>query len=129
MPLPTDVVRFRRQARSKGAPSSGRTLFVVLAVTALLVSIFVVIAALIFANLTSGLPQVESIENVFRAPYGDSFQPVQIYDRSGEVLLLEIINPSAEERRWISLDDVSTRARQTDEDMIIDDWFSECHVL
>ena len=107
MPLPTDVVRFRRQARSKGAPSSGRTLFVVLVVTALLVSIFVVIAALIFANLTSGLPQVESIENGFRAPYGDSFQPVQVYDRSGEVLLLEILNPTAEVRRWVSLDDVS----------------------
>ncbi len=107
MPLPTDVVRFRRRTRSKGAPSSGRKLFVVLAVTALMLSTSVVIAALIFANLTSGLPQVESIENSFREPYGDAFQPVRIYDRSGEILLLEILNPAAKERRWVSLDDVS----------------------
>jgi membrane peptidoglycan carboxypeptidase len=107
MPLPTDVVRFRRRSRAKGAPSSGRKLFIILAVTALLLSTTVVVAALIFANLTSGLPQVESIESVFRPPYGDAFQPVRIYDRSGEVLLLEILNPAAEERRWVSLDDVS----------------------
>jgi membrane peptidoglycan carboxypeptidase len=107
MPLPTDVVRFRRQTRSKGAPSSGRTLFVFLAIIALLLSASVVIAALIFANLTSGLPQVESIERAFQAPRGGAFQPVRVYDRSGEILLLEILNPAAEERRWISLDDIS----------------------
>jgi membrane carboxypeptidase/penicillin-binding protein len=100
---PTNVVRLRRhrQTRSswRGGITSGLIIFI-----AILASATVLIFALMYADLTEGLPRVQEIEHVFGSVGWEEFKPVRIYDQSGEILLFEVINPSAAERRWLKID-------------------------
>jgi membrane carboxypeptidase/penicillin-binding protein len=100
---PTDIVRFRRahQTRSgwRGGIASG-----LIVVIALLACAMVLVFALMYADLTRGLPRVEEIEHVFGSIGSEVFKPVRIYDQSGEVLLFEVLHPSAAERRWFKID-------------------------
>ncbi len=100
---PTDVVRLRRQRQSRsswrGGITSGLIIFI-----AILAGATVLIFALMYADLTEGLPQVQEIEHVFGSPGWEAFKPVRIFDQSGEILLFEVIHPSAAERRWLRVD-------------------------
>jgi membrane carboxypeptidase/penicillin-binding protein len=100
---PTDIVRFRRarQIRSHWRGGIARGLIVVVALLAC--AMFLVIA-LMYADLTRGLPRVQEIEQVFGSIGSEVFKPVRIYDQSGEVLLFEVQHPSAAERHWFKVD-------------------------
>jgi membrane peptidoglycan carboxypeptidase len=50
------------------------------------------------------LPSASSLESLFGPRGSEMFRPVQLYDRSGAVLLAEVIHPLARERQWQSLD-------------------------
>ncbi|HEY42744.1 MAG TPA: hypothetical protein G4O11_02055 [Anaerolineae bacterium] len=100
---PTNIVRFRRTRQTRagwrGGIASG-----LIVVMALLACAVVLVFALLYADLTRGLPRVQEIEQVFGPIGSEVFKPVRIYDQSGEVLLFEVLHPSAAERRWLKID-------------------------
>ncbi|HEY48314.1 MAG: hypothetical protein AMJ88_13730 [Anaerolineae bacterium SM23_ 63] len=100
---PTDVVRLRRHRQIRSSWRGGITSGVIVLI-AILACALVLVFALMYADLTEGLPRVQEIEHVFGSAGWEAFKPVRIYDQSGEILLLEIINPSAAERRWLKID-------------------------
>ncbi len=105
MPVPTDIIRSRRRrARGVGAPGVEGAIISLIALVILLVGAVGMAVALAYADLTGGLPPVQEIEYAFGLVGSESFQPVRIYDRSGEVLLLEVIHPAASDRRWLRID-------------------------
>jgi membrane peptidoglycan carboxypeptidase len=63
----------------------------------------VIVSALLLADLSAGLPPLESIEQTFGPSGEEAFQPLRIFDRSGEVLLVEALHPQATEKRWVRL--------------------------
>lgn len=50
------------------------------------------------------LPPAASLESFFGRPGSEHFRAAQLFDRSGEVLLAEVIHPLARERQWQPLD-------------------------
>jgi len=50
------------------------------------------------------LPPASSLESFFGRPGSERFRAPQLFDRSGEALLAEVIHPLARERRWQPLD-------------------------
>lgn len=58
-------------------------------------------AAAVYSSIARELPEPEQIEFVEQ-----EFETTQIYDRTGEVLLWEIIDPHAGDRVWVPLEDV-----------------------
>ncbi|UCF60267.1 MAG: transglycosylase domain-containing protein, partial [Anaerolineaceae bacterium] len=100
---PTDVVRLRRQrqtrSRWRGGITSGLIIFI-----AILACATVLVFAIMYADLTEGLPRVQEIEQVFGSAGWEAFKPVRLYDQSGEILLFEVIHPSAADRRWLRID-------------------------
>lgn len=59
-------------------------------------------AAAGYSLVTQGLPTPEEVESASV----ESFETTKIYDRTGQTLLYEVIDPNAGDRNWISLDDV-----------------------
>ncbi len=60
-------------------------------------------AAAIYASLTENLPDPSQIEAEFTQAGDEFFETTQIYDRSGQVLLYEVIDQSAGDRQWVHL--------------------------
>src|SRR3970282_2491177 len=50
------------------------------------------------------LPPASSLESFFGQPGSERFRAPQLFDRTGEALLAEVIHPLARERRWQPLD-------------------------
>lgn len=59
-------------------------------------------AAAGYSLVTQDLPTPEEVESASV----ESFETTKIYDRTGQTLLYEVIDPNAGDRNWISLDDV-----------------------
>ncbi len=101
----TDVRRFRR--RREFQPGAERLLGRVGIVFALLLVVGIGTAGLLlamsYADLTSNLPPANDLEQVFGSAGRESFRPVRFYDRTGEKLLLEVLHPRAQSRRWLYL--------------------------
>jgi membrane peptidoglycan carboxypeptidase len=76
---------------------------VLTAALALLLGGLALVSAISFASLMRQLPPVEEIELVLGSPGSEGFSPTLLYDRTGEILLLELMHPLASERRWLSL--------------------------
>jgi membrane peptidoglycan carboxypeptidase len=103
MPTATHIFRTRRRIRERrAARSSGAIVACIIAAT-LLIGLLILISALLFADLSAGLPPLESIELAFGPAGEEGFQPTRIFDRSGEIVLLEVLHPAASERRWVHL--------------------------
>ena len=102
----TDIKRFRRR---RGFHAGGDTL---LGRIGFLLAILLIVGigsaglliAMSYADLTSNLPPVEDLEVIFGPEGRESFRPVRFYDRTGEHLLLEVLNPQAQSQRWLYLD-------------------------
>lgn len=77
---------------------------VLIALVSILAGAFGFAMALTYAELTRGLPPIEDMEEIFGPIGREMFRPIQFYDRKGETVLLELIHPSAQERRWYHLD-------------------------
>jgi membrane carboxypeptidase/penicillin-binding protein len=63
-------------------------------------------AAAIYASLTEGLPDPSQIEAEFTQGADEFFETTKIYDRSGQVLLYEVIDQTTGDRQWVHLDQV-----------------------
>ncbi|RME35605.1 MAG: hypothetical protein D6793_07065, partial [Thermoflexia bacterium] len=103
------VVLQRRQRKRTQARSGGsallRTLGAVLA--AILIFNLAALSGLVssamafYSSIVQDLPDPERIEYVEQ-----EFETTRIYDRTGQVLLWEIIDPHAGDRVWVPLDEV-----------------------
>jgi membrane peptidoglycan carboxypeptidase len=110
---PVRVVRFvatqrrhRQRARERSGASQllrvvGILLFLVMLVFAGIGAGGVSAALGAYAYFTRDLPQPEEIEAA-----EENFETTKIYDRTGETLLYEVIDPTGGDRTWISLDQI-----------------------
>jgi len=102
------LVLRRRRARTSG-PSWPRTLAVgLLGALGIVLGLVSVAGAFLFAEVTDGLPTVEGYPAQFGSSAAPQFRASRVYDRSGQVLLYEALNPAAANRRWLDIDAEST---------------------
>ena len=106
MPSTVEVIRRRhRYGRSSSTRRSSWILFLGLSfLLAILIGVIGLVGAFIYAENVAGLPLGSDMDGVFGPIGRESHIPVRIYDRSGEKLLLELLHPLAQERRWYYLD-------------------------
>jgi len=63
-------------------------------------------AAAIYTSLTQDLPDPSQIEAEFTRGGDEFFETTKIYDRSGNVLLYEVIDQTTGDRQWVHLDQI-----------------------
>ena len=80
---------------------AGVLLLAVLLVTTGIVVSGVSAAAGTYAYFTRDLPEPEEIETAEQ-----NFETTKIYDRTGQILLYEVIDPRAGDRTWVTLDQI-----------------------
>jgi len=101
--LNTPLVLRRRRARA-GEPQWARVIVLtVMAVLGLAAGLAAVAGALLFGEVTAGLPSVEGYESRFGSTLAPELPATQLYDRTGQVLIYEDLNPAAVERRWVDV--------------------------
>ncbi|NOR83946.1 MAG: hypothetical protein GQ526_10690 [Ardenticatenales bacterium] len=105
----TDILR-RRRRRTKGSGPVLAIFFQVIGIGLLGIIVIVVLgvgatvaaAAGVYAHVTQDLPDPSDIEKV-EIDTDTAFQTTKIYDRTGQVLLYEVIDPSGGDRQWIPI--------------------------
>ncbi len=102
--LTSPLVRRRRRARSTGAPWRGALAQGLLAVVGLAVGLASIAGALLFSDVTRGLPTVQGYEERFGSPGSPRLPATRFYDRTGEVLIFEAQSAAAADRRWIIIE-------------------------
>ncbi|MCJ7567013.1 MAG: transglycosylase domain-containing protein [Anaerolineales bacterium] len=102
----TDLRRFRRRRefQSGGEKLLGQVGFVFALLLVIGIGTAGLLVAVSYADLTSNLPPAEDLELIFGSAGRESFRPVRFYDRTGDKLLLEVLHPQAQSRRWLYLD-------------------------
>jgi membrane peptidoglycan carboxypeptidase len=73
----------------------------------------VLLGASLYLALVSGLPDVAQVEAQFGMRGAERFQPLLVYDNSGEHVLYQHIHPEARSRRWIEPESVSASFAQS----------------
>jgi len=73
------------------------------AVFSLLLFAIVLVAGMVYADLSSGLPSLETLPLYFDPQSGAILQPTRLFDRTGKVLIAEIDNPGIP-RQYLSID-------------------------
>jgi membrane carboxypeptidase/penicillin-binding protein len=63
-------------------------------------------AAAIYTSLTQNLPDPSQIEAEFTQGGDEFFETTKIYDRTGQVLLYEVIDQSTGDRQWVHLNEI-----------------------
>ncbi|MBN1953922.1 MAG: transglycosylase domain-containing protein [Anaerolineae bacterium] len=98
----------RQRKRAKARTGPGRLLQVVamsllLLLTSMLLSVSGVVGSVVgvYAYFAQDLPEPEQIEFV-----EENFETTHIYDRTGQVLLWEVIDPNAGDRVWAPLEEI-----------------------
>ncbi|MBF8281319.1 MAG: putative penicillin-binding protein [Anaerolineales bacterium] len=111
MPSTTSVLR-RRQARRALArrgtqrtlrAAAGTGLSLALALLLIVVASAGVLAT-IYAYFTRDLPSAEALQAAFSSENSDFFQTTQIYDRTGQHVLYEVIDPRGGDRQYTGYD-------------------------
>ena len=113
MPRSVDVVRKRSARRLSSRTFLQRfwNLLVGLALgTAIVVLVMIVGAAAllaqIYADTVDDLPSPEGLAKAFDSSNNEFFLTTRIYDRTGENLLYDVIDPRAGDRIWMGIEDV-----------------------
>ncbi len=105
MPSIVQILRTRQQRRKKYSntlfkrASLGCALLPSLALAALFIW-----SSNTYAALTRDLPSLATIPQLLEYPNGLLLQPTRFYDRSGEIVLLELENPAISERQYLPLE-------------------------
>jgi len=68
------------------------------------VGLLSVAGAYLFTEATDGLPTVEGYSAQYGPSVAPAFRASRVYDRSGQVLIFEALNPAAAEHRWLDID-------------------------
>lgn len=70
-----------------------------------ILSIFIaggaIFVAFLYAEITTDLPSINALPSLLDPPNGLLLQPTRIYDRSGEFVLLTLVNPLVGDRRYL----------------------------
>jgi membrane carboxypeptidase/penicillin-binding protein len=103
MPQVIDIIRLRRKrgASSSKKTSLGLALRAALGSLSLVLLLGLLVIAFLQAQITADLPPVTALETHFGEIGRERYEPVQFYDRSGEVVLYEARHPKAEGARWL----------------------------
>ena len=106
MPSPEALVRTRRsrrldqrRRREASLRAGGVGLGIILSALA---GLMILVTALVYANLTRDLPNVEMLPVLLNPPDGLLLQPTRVYDRSGQHLLLTFA-PADAQRRYVPI--------------------------
>ncbi|MBO36584.1 MAG: hypothetical protein CL612_01985 [Anaerolineaceae bacterium] len=116
MPNSIHIVRDRRarRRRAKSGLRSMRPWFV---------GLLLMVVMIVFASMTAGavvmlgvyseivvdLPSAESLELAFQTSSNQFFQTTKIFDRTGQYVLYEVIDPRAGDRQWLDLEQIPVR--------------------
>lgn len=113
MPIAAAALRARRR-RHKARPGPGALrslrnagLILVTAATVLVGAGFTTLAS-VYLQAATDLPDVSSLPGLFGPPGQEAHRPARLYDRSGQMLLFELVHPLAAERRWQPLEALPT---------------------
>lgn len=99
-------IRFRRNRRRRaGATAWPRDILLAASVVAVLLAGAVIVAGgrIVFAA-AADLPAASSLESTFGPRGEERFRTAQLFDRSGEVLLADVLHPLGRDRQWLRLD-------------------------
>jgi membrane carboxypeptidase/penicillin-binding protein len=113
MPSTTSVIR-QRQARRVRARRGARKAQRAFAGLGLALALAVVLAgvaaagavATVYAYFTRDLPSAEALQAAFDPSNAEFFQTTRIYDRTGQHLLYEVIDPRGGDRQYITYDQI-----------------------
>jgi membrane peptidoglycan carboxypeptidase len=112
MARPIDILRRRRRRNKDGSRVLliiSQIVVIVILVTAALIAAGVlagvVAAAGLYETIVSELPDPADIERV-EEDTETSFQTTRLYDRTGQVLLYEVIDPYGGDRQWVPLEEL-----------------------
>lgn len=114
------IVHTRRMRRQRGSGPLALVLrllvVVVLLTTATSVTSVVGAAAgavTAYLNLTQDLPDPAQLETRFQQTTStEFFETTKIYDRTGQILLYEVIDPRTGDRQWVTLDRIPLVCQQ-----------------
>lgn len=110
MPSTLTIVRQRRHRREQlkrsGQQRSQRLVLSLGFVVSALVLMVLIAAALVYADLTRGLPPVQGLTILLNPQDGLLLQPTRLYDRTG-AHLLAVLAPSPDARKYIPYDQLS----------------------
>ena len=99
MSIAPDILRHRhRRQGSSRQNRAGLLAFGCSLILSLFMAFSMVIFAVVYTNLTSDLPSLDSLPDLLEPPDGLLLQPTTIYDRDGENVILILENPGAIER-------------------------------
>src|SRR3990170_5938572 len=102
-------VALRRRRRRSVAGQLGAlrnaSLILVTAATILLGAGFMTLGAA-YLQAAADLPDVAALASMFGPVGHEGHRTARLFDRSGQVLLFELIHPLAAERRWVSVEDL-----------------------
>jgi membrane carboxypeptidase/penicillin-binding protein len=105
MPSSSEIrrIRMRRRDEQRGLRKATRIALILLAVCVALLSVAGLGISLVYAELQQGLPSADTLESSFAVAPGRFIAPTRLYDRTGEIILEELLHPLAAERIWVSL--------------------------
>lgn len=93
--------RRRSQTRKNPLPRLGLSCAGLLSVLLALVGVF---SALAYSYVTQDLPSVETLPALLDPPDGLLLHPTRLYDRQGQVVILELQNPASKGRQYLYLE-------------------------
>ncbi len=109
-PLVSRIVASRQNRREQRQRRAGQRAGLFLRGVLLIVSVFLVLgvmgATAAYAGLTQGLPSIEELPVLLDPPNGLLLQPTRLYDRTGQIVLLELESPAIGERRYLPLNEI-----------------------
>jgi membrane peptidoglycan carboxypeptidase len=123
----TNINAFRQRRRRKEWQDPAPKIAVI---SAGIASIFLVVLifalALAYSFITSDLPSVDELVQLFEPPDGLLLQPTKVYDRTGQHLLATLENPLAHQHEYLFLDSLFYNGENQNQDKKI---FSNLLVL
>ncbi len=110
MPLVRSIIIAERERRRKRSKTGLNLVFrivgviisVSLVASTVSVGLAAGLAAAAYTTITAGLPTPDDVA----AASIETFETTKIYDRTGQHLLYEVIDPNAGDRNWVSINDI-----------------------
>ncbi|NLG73417.1 MAG: penicillin-binding protein [Chloroflexi bacterium] len=116
MPSVPQIVAMRSRRRKPSRVRSGYRAGVAASLlSSLLLLTGLLIPALIYADISQGLPSLETLPALLDPPNGRLLQPTVLYDRSGEHVLLTLEHPAAQGHRYLTLPESNPDASQAED--------------
>ncbi len=112
------ILSRRRRAHAKQGKGQTTLRFITIAIIAVVVSCGAILGTgvggvvALYASLTADLPDPAKLAAQFSAQNQEFFETTKIYDRTGQHLLYEVIDPRHGDRQWVPLASIPEFCRQ-----------------